>query len=139
MQIAWIDDEIPKLTGQINTTRLLGHKVTPFQRIKPFMDFLENPECSSVDMFFVDLMMKIDKDSLAKIRQTLKNSDDYTDSGILLIKYIRTKYKKKPIVVITQVTFPPSSLFAQDKKIVFYRKAAKIKPILDKITTLLEG
>lgn len=139
LKIAWVDDEIPKLENHVRTLELLGHSVQGFQRTKDFLEWLNKAKANSVDTFFVDLMMKIDDESLDSLSQLAKElpSGDF-DTGILLIKAIRKKFPDKPIVAVTVVSKPPTEVFSSDKKIMFIHKVARIRPALSSAMKLLK-
>lgn len=140
MKIAWIDDEIPRLDSQLKTLQLLGHNVYEFQRTKDFLEWLNKATEASVDVFFVDLMMKIDDESLpylCTISET-KLPGDF-DTGMLLIAAIRERFPDKPILALTVVSNPPEEVFSSDEKIKFFHKVARIKPALDVVTQLMEA
>ena len=139
IKIAWIDDEIPKMESHVKTLELLGYNIYTFQRTKDFLKWLADAEDTSVDAFFVDLMMKIDDESLSYLSKLAdKKFPGDVDTGIVLIGAIREKFVDKPIVVLTVVSNPPMDLFSSDKKIRLVHKVARIKPALDAITELLE-
>ena len=140
MKVAWIDDEIPKLDSQVKTLQLLGHQVFAFQRTKDFLEWLDRVDDASVDSFFVDLMMKIDEESLPRLSSISERKllGEF-DTGMLLIGAIREKFPDKPILALTVVSNPPKEVFSSDKRIRFIHKLARIKPALDAVTKLMEA
>ncbi len=140
MKIAWIDDEIRKLDNQVKTLQLLGHNVCEFQRTKDFLEWLNKATEASVDAFFVDLMMKIDDESLPYLCDLAEKKlpGDF-DTGMLLIGAIREKFPDKPILALTVVSNPPEHIFSSDRKIKFLHKVARIKPALDVVNELMEA
>lgn len=139
MIIVWIDDEILTLELGIKTMELLGHQVLPYRNIHDFMEWLNKASENSVDVFFVDLMMKCDDAHVFDfIKQQYASITEELDTGIPLICAIRIKFPTKPIVVLTIVTNPPLQLFANDKKILYVYKTPTISPAINAAITLLE-
>lgn len=138
MKIAWIDDDIQKLDMAVKTLELLDCTIETFRTVVEFLDWLQNANDNSVNVFIVDLRIKAGDRRLSEISNQHPEIHDNVDTGILIVWAIREKFKTKPIIVLTIVQNYPYWLFDKDKMIIFINKQPEIKPVYDLAKRLLE-
>ena len=130
LKIVWIDDEAEELRFGRQTLQMNGHQILVMETTHQFLEWLDAASTSDVDIFFLDLMMTIDKIDMTRlIGQPEAEPAEHIDTGVYLYQEIRRKFPNKPIVVLTIVRKFPD-VMKDDQHLEFVLKAATIMPIL---------
>lgn len=129
LKIVWIDDEAEELRFGKRTLEMKGHHVSSMETTHQFLEWLDAASHSDVDIFLLDLMMKIDKEDVERLTGNLQPTERI-DTGIYLYNEIREKFPQKPIVVLTIVRKCPD-VIKEDRYSEFVLKTPTILPILD--------
>jgi CheY-like chemotaxis protein len=130
LNIVWIDDEGEELRFGKQTLQMKGHQVLVMETTHQFLEWLDAASTSAVDVFFLDLMMKIDKIDMTRLTgQPEADAAQHIDTGIHLHREIRKKFPKKPIVVLTIVRRIPDAM-KDDQYLECVLKTSTIMPVL---------
>lgn len=139
IKIAWIDDEIQLLSMGLETLKMKGHEVVTFDNTHDFLQYLEKASSDQVDVFILDLMMKIEEEDYAKLTGRDDTSlPDGVDTGIYMYNEIRKKFPGKPVVIFTIVRRPLPSGMTDDENLALIHKGPRIMPVLKIAMELVE-
>lgn len=130
LKIAWIDDEAEDFKYGKKTLEMEGHQVKIIETTHDFLTWLDAATPEQVDIFFLDLMMKIEKEDESRILGPPEaRPTEHIDTGEYLYREIRKKFPNKPVVVLTIVRKLPDSI-KDDQDLTFELKASTIMPVL---------
>ncbi|MCK5615461.1 hypothetical protein KAR91_77070 [Candidatus Pacearchaeota archaeon] len=132
LRIVWLDDEAQITELGVDTLDAMGHAVKHLDNTHEFLEYLDEIKDANVDVFFLDMMMKIEAEDLKRLKgEELEPASIKQDTGYYIYKEIRKKFSDKPIVVLTIVRRPLPEEMREDKYLRCHHKEARIIPVLE--------